>query len=114
MQVQNAQAQAAAMQPPMPGGPQGSPAQMAQDIQHPTAINAAFDPRGPAGIMARGPNVYMGGLPAAPGAGRPRNPTPAQGDMSSPAMQQAIQNRMRQYATETNQHEAATARRRGA
>ncbi len=75
-------------------------------IQHPTDIQQAFDPNGIQASMARGNNVYMGGLPSAPGAGRPRNPTLVQGDATSPAMQQALQNRIANYRVETNKREA--------
>jgi hypothetical protein len=74
---------------------------------------SAFDPRGAAGIAARGSNVYMGGLPAAPGAGRPRNPDPTFQDMNDPAMQDALQRKMQNYGRENAQHKMA-AQRRGA
>jgi hypothetical protein len=79
----------------------------------PNAAMSAFDPRGAHGIAARGNNVYMGGLPSAPGAGRPRNPSPTMGDMSNPAMQDALQRKMQSYGVENAQHKQA-ARRRGA
>lgn len=78
----------------------------AQMIQHPTALQQAFDPRGIQASMARGNNVYMGGLPYAPGAGRPRNPQINFGDMTNPAMQDALQRRMANYGKETRAREA--------
>lgn len=90
-------------------------AQMAAQsmLSNPSHLESAFDPRGIKGSMARGDNVYMGGLPNAPGAGRPRNPTPTHADMSDPAMQGALQRRMQQYGEQSQQHEIA-AKRRGA
>jgi hypothetical protein len=80
--------------------------ELQRNIQHPTDMNAVFSPEGLQGTMARGNNVYLGGLPAAPGAGRPRNPTPNFGDMSSPAMQAALQRQIQSYGTETRAREA--------
>lgn len=53
-------------------------------------IQQLFDPKGPQGIMARGSNVYAGGLPGPPGAGRPRKPTP----VHNSDMQAAAQRRL--------------------
>lgn len=88
-----------------PGGPPG--------LSGPSPEKGPFDPRGLEGIAARGANVYMGGLPSAPGAGRPRNPTPTFQDTGSPGMQGALQRRMQQYSVENQQHQAATKRRGG-
>jgi hypothetical protein len=123
MQLQQ-QAQIAAQQrlmgPPTPGGNPGGPRPPAIGLDRPgnpaappPFASGAFDPRGIQGIAARGDNVYMGGLPAAPGAGRPRNPTPTMADTGNPAMQEAIQRRMQNYGKETAQHKTA-AQRRGA
>lgn len=71
-----------------------------QMIQHPTAIQMAFDPQGLKASMARGNNVYMGGLPYAPGAGRPRNAQLNFGNNANPAFAQALQNKLASYAQE--------------
>ena len=80
--------------------------QTQQNIQNPNQMAGVFTPQGLQGTMARGTNVYLGGLPSAPGAGRPRNPTPNFGDMSSPAMQAALQRQIQSYSTETRAREA--------
>src|SRR5580765_355033 len=72
---------------------------------------SAFSPGGLKSQMAVGNNVYMGGLPNAPGAGRPRNPTPTFQDTGDPNMQAALQRRIQQYGVENQQHQAATKRR---
>jgi len=81
-----------------------------QMIQHPTQMQQAFDPRGIQGALARGTNVYAGGLPAAPGAGRPRNAqiSLGQGPLT-PAMVEALQRRMQQYGTDSNNRQATVA-----
>lgn len=81
-----------------------------QTIQNPTNLMGVFTPNGIQARMARGDNVYMGGLPNAPGAGRPRNPTPNFGDISSPAMQAALERRIAAYGMETDARQARTAR----
>jgi hypothetical protein len=69
-------------------------------LQGPRGSNMqkTFDPRGLTGEMARGSNVYLGGLPAAPGAGRPRNPHPVNAQQMSPALLAAINQRLMGYA----------------
>lgn len=57
-----------------------------------------FDPKGLTGEMARGSNVYLGGLPSAPGAGRPRNPAPIMAQQMNPALLAAINQRLQGYA----------------
>jgi hypothetical protein len=64
----------------------------------PTASQKVFDPRGLTGEMARGSNVYLGGLPAAPGAGRPRKPAPVNAQQMNPALMAAINKRLAGYA----------------
>jgi len=81
-----------------------------QTIQHPTSIEQAFEPNGIRAAAARGTNVYMGGLPYAPGAGRPRNPQLNFGNGSDPQMQAALQRKIAQYGIETKQHEARKGR----
>jgi len=66
-------------------------------IQSPTAMEQAFNPNGLQAAAARGSNVYMGGLPYAPGAGRPRNATLNFGDSSAPGFQAALQRRLQEY-----------------
>lgn len=55
--------------------------------------NDPFSAKGLAGMYARGKNVYLGGLPSAPHAGRPRKPAPTFGQMN-PEMLAAIQRRL--------------------
>jgi hypothetical protein len=70
-----------------------------QMIQHPTNMQMAFNPNGIQASMARGNNVYMGGLPYAPNAGRPRNATLNFGQAgSNPAFAQALQNKLASYS----------------
>lgn len=83
--------------------------QTAKSIQNPSAMGV-FEPNGLQARMARGDNVYLGGLPNAPGAGRPRNPTPNFGDISSPQMQAALQRRISAYGQETDARQARMAR----
>ena len=83
----------------------------AQMIQHPADMQAVFSPNGLQGAMARGNNVYLGGLPNAPGAGRPPNPTPNFGNIADPAMQAAIQRRIQGRKAETDARQARDARR---
>lgn len=64
----------------------------------PTQSQRVFDPRGLTGEMARGSNVYLGGLPSAPGAGRPRKPAPVNAQQMSPALMAAINQRLMGYA----------------
>ena len=59
--------------------------------------NSVFDPKGLTGEMARGSNVYLGGLPAAPGAGRPRNAAPVMAQQMNPALLAAINQRLQSY-----------------
>lgn len=80
-----------------------------KNIQNPSSMGV-FEPNALQARMARGDNVYLGGLPYAPGAGRPRNPTPNFGDISSPQMQAALQRRLQGYGQETNAREARMAR----
>jgi hypothetical protein len=68
-------------------------------IPQSTEMQKVFDPKGLAGILARGQNVYMGGQVAAPGAGRPRNPHPVMAQQMSPAVLQAINARLMSYGT---------------
>lgn len=61
-------------------------------------MQKTFDPKGLTGELARGANVYLGGLPAAPGAGRPRNPAPVMAQQMNPALLRAINQRLMGYA----------------
>jgi len=88
-------------------------AQHAKMIQNPSAMEMAFSPTGLRAAAARGANVYMGGLPFAPGAGRPRNPTLQFGDMSDPGAQAALQRRIQQYGVKAKQRGAQNRARRG-
>jgi len=74
--------------------------EMLMGLQGPprTESQKVFDPRGLTGEMARGSNVYLGGLPAAPGAGRPRKPAPVNAQQISPALMAAINKRLSGYA----------------
>jgi hypothetical protein len=63
-----------------------------------SSAQKVFDPKGLTGEMARGSNVYLGGLPAAPGAGRPRKPQPVNAQQMSPALLAAINQRLAGYA----------------
>ncbi len=56
-----------------------------------------FDPKGLQGLLARGSNVYMGGLPNAPRAGRPRKAAPVMAQQISPAILEAINRRLMSY-----------------
>jgi hypothetical protein len=60
-------------------------------------MQKVFDPKGLTGEMARGSNVYLGGLPSAPGAGRPRNPAPVMNQQMNPALMAAINQRLMGY-----------------
>jgi hypothetical protein len=60
-------------------------------------MQKVFDPKGLTGQLARGSNVYLGGLPAAPGAGRPRNPAPVMDQQITPALMAAINKRLMGY-----------------
>lgn len=59
-------------------------------------ISTMFDPKGAQGAMARGKNVYAGGLMGPPGAGRPRKPNLVHtgGAAIPPQMMEAIQRRL--------------------
>jgi hypothetical protein len=74
--------------------------QMLMGLQGPQGSNMqkVFDPRGLTGQLARGSNVYLGGLPSAPGAGRPRKPQPVNAQQMSPALLNAINQRLAGYA----------------
>jgi hypothetical protein len=73
--------------------------EMLMGLQGPTTKSQkVFDPRGLTGEMARGSNVYLGGLPAAPGAGRPRKPAPVKAQQMNPALMAAINKRLAGYA----------------
>jgi hypothetical protein len=63
-----------------------------------SSMQKVFDPKGLTGEMARGSNVYLGGLPNAPGAGRPRKPAPLMAQQMSPALLAAINQRLQGYA----------------
>lgn len=60
-------------------------------------MQKVFDPKGLAGLLARGSNVYLGGMPSAPGAGRPRNPNIVHAQQMSPALLEAINRRLASY-----------------
>lgn len=60
-------------------------------------MQKVFDPKGLAGILARGNNIYLGGMPAAPGAGRPRKPAPNMAQQITPALMEAINRRLSSY-----------------
>jgi len=62
-------------------------------------IQKVFDPNGLRDILARGSNVYLGGMPAAPGAGRPRKAQPVLAQQMSPALMEAINRRLASYGT---------------
>ena len=74
--------------------------EMLMGLQGPTGSNMqkVFDPKGLTGEFARGKNVYLGGLPAAPGAGRPRKPAPVNAQQMNPALMAAINQRLAGYA----------------
>lgn len=59
-------------------------------------MQTLFDPKGLQGELARGSNVYAGGLPGPPGAGRPRKPTPVStgGAAIDPGLMAAVQRRL--------------------
>lgn len=63
-----------------------------------SSMQKVFDPRGLTGELARGSNVYLGGLPSAPGAGRPRKPAPVNAQQMNPALMAAINQRLMGYA----------------
>jgi hypothetical protein len=63
----------------------------------PQLPGSTFDPKGLTGQMARGSNVYLGGLPNAPGAGRPRNAQPVMAQQIDPALMAAINKRLMGY-----------------
>jgi hypothetical protein len=63
-----------------------------------SGMQKMFDPKGLTGEMARGSNVYLGGLPSAPGAGRPRNAAPVMAQQMNPALLAAINQRLQGYA----------------
>jgi len=72
--------------------------EMLMGLQGPKQPNTSvFDPKGLTGEMARGSNVYLGGLPAAPGAGRPRNAAPVMAQQMNPALIAAINQRLMGY-----------------
>ena len=76
--------------------------EMLMGLQGPSSgsnMQKVFDPKGLTGEMARGANVYLGGLPSAPGAGRPRNAAPVMAQQMSPALLQAINQRLMGYAS---------------
>lgn len=61
-------------------------------------LQKVFDPKGLKGILARGSNVYMGGSPSAPGAGRPRKPNIVFAQQMNPALLAAIERKLASYA----------------
>jgi hypothetical protein len=63
-----------------------------------SGMQKMFDPKGLTGEMARGSNIYLGGLPSAPGAGRPRNAAPVMAQQMNPALLAAINQRLQGYA----------------
>jgi hypothetical protein len=60
-------------------------------------LQQVFSPNGLRDILARGSNVYLGGMAAAPGAGRPRKAQPVLAQQMSPALLEAINRRLMSY-----------------
>lgn len=78
------------------GNAQGPPGAMSGPPAQGSKISSMMDPRGARGALARGRNVYAGGLMAPPGAGRPRKPNLVHsgGGPMPPMIMNAIQRRL--------------------